>query len=104
MTIDKTDKTLSKYFNNGATVVANVKCVNALSPSCLAIKPRARQKNKKNEGDKMALALVHLTFPINLRGTSVSLAAERSRLFGYNADYVVRITTTARDTEGLLSF
>lgn len=52
----------------------------------------------------MASALVHLTFPINLRGTSVSLAAERHRLFGYNADYVVRITTTAPDTQGLLLF
>lgn len=52
----------------------------------------------------MAAGLVHLTFPINLRGTSVSLAAERYRLFGYNADYVVRITTTARDAEGLVLF
>lgn len=50
----------------------------------------------------MALGLVHLTFPINLHGTSVSLAAERYRLFGYNADYVVRIMTTARDTEGVI--
>lgn len=48
--------------------------------------------------------LVHLTFPINLRGTSVSLAAERYRLFGYNADYVQRVTTTARDTVGSILF
>lgn len=61
------------------------------------------KKNKKNGGDKMA-GLVHLTFPINLRGTSVSLAAERYRLFGYNADYVQRVTTTARDTVGSILF
>lgn len=45
---------------------------------------------KKKNGGKMASVLVHLTFPINLRGTSVLLAAERDRLFGNNADYVMR--------------
>lgn len=49
----------------------------------------------------MAAGLVHLTFPINLRGTSVPLAAERDRLFGCNADYVaVGITRRVPLTEG----
>lgn len=57
----------------------------------------ARKKIKERRGQDGG---VHLTFPINLRGTSVPLAAERHELFGNNADYFYIST----DREALLTY